>query len=119
MYRYVGILFKKNKIKFILSIVFSVIISFFNIMSAIILKNFIDIAIDGNKVRLNSLLIYSLLYIIGFLFVSFISSYFKNQYVSKAYNNLRTYFIETLFSKKISFLNQLNSSKYSTFFLVI
>ena len=85
-------------------------------MSAIILKNFIDIAIEGNKVRLNSLLIYSLLYIIGFLFVSFISSYFKKQYVSKAYNNLRTYFIETLFSKKISFLNQLNSSKYSTFF---
>jgi ABC-type multidrug/protein/lipid transport system, ATPase component len=116
MYQYIGILFKKNKIKFILSIVFSVIISFFNIMSAIILKNFIDIAIEGNKVRLNSLLIYSLLYIIGFLFVSFISSYFKKQYVSKAYNNLRTYFIETLFSKKISFLNQLNSSKYSTFF---
>jgi len=116
MYKCIGILFRKNKIKFILSIVLSIIISFFNIMSAIILKNFIDIAIEGNKVRLNSLLIYSLLYIIGFIFISFISSYFKNQYSSKAYNNLRIYFIEILFSKKISFLNQLNSSKYSTFF---
>lgn len=103
MYKCIGILFRKNKIKFILSIVLSIIISFFNIMSAIILKNFIDIAIEGNKVRLNSLLIYSLLYIIGFIFISFISSYFKNQYSSKAYNNLRIYFIEILFSKKLVF----------------
>lgn len=109
------IVFFKNKLLFLLTIIFSFIISLFNIISALILKNFIDVAIETDKSGLNSILLKSAFYIVGFLIISYITSVLRSKYVSKAYKNLSVYFTSLLLSKRISFLNGSNSSKYSAF----
>lgn len=109
------IVFFKNKLLFLLTIIFSFIISLFNIISAFILKNFIDVAIETDKSGLNSILLKSAFYIVGFLIISYITSVSRSKYVSKAYKNLSVYFTSLLLSKRISFLNGSNSSKYSAF----
>ncbi|MGT2637623.1 ABC transporter ATP-binding protein [Streptococcus ratti] len=112
------IMLQKNKVNFILSILFCSITAIFNIASAFILKDFIDIALAGNIKRLNNLLLLAVAYIILFLFISYAATFFKNLYISKGDYNLKSKLLNTILYKAINFFNSENTNRYIKLFSV-
>lgn len=107
---------KKNKVAFGFQLVVTAIISALNIISALLLKYIIDVAISGTIKNLNQMLIISGIYILSLLVISFICNGVKSTYIRTAMQNIKFQVMKDVLSSDINMMNSSNTSKYMSIF---
>lgn len=102
----------KNKLLFILNIIFVMFNSILNIFLALVLGDVVNAAVNANMVTLTRSAIECLIYIIVFCLIRILSKYLRIKFIKKVMFEMKNDVFKNILKSPINVFNKNNSSNY-------
>lgn len=114
--KYKKVMYFKNKINFLMTVIASFMLMACNVYIAILLMELIDTASDEGVEGLKIIIVKSLIFVVINASAGFIHNFFKNKFSYNAITNLKDLVFERMLNKNVNTFNVSTTSKYISIF---
>lgn len=114
--KYKKVIYLKNKINFLMTVISSFMLMACNVYIAILLMELIDTASDEGFEGLKIIIVKSLIFVVINASAGFIHKFFKNKFSYNAITNLKDLVFERMLNKNVNAFNVSTTSKYISIF---
>ena len=113
---YIKQFYKNNRLNFCMSIFICILAAAYNIISAILLQQLIDVAVKGTLERLKFVILEYIIFIATFLVICLLKRQFVNNYAEKAMRQYKDYAFNNLLKKNMNAFGGDITSKFISVF---
>ena len=105
-------IFKGNRINFTFSVIFILLFSLISVFVAVLLQMYMDVAAYGELGDIPRLLLYTLIYILGYGITIYFYHFFQNRFIEKGMYNYKNQILYRLLSHKAFDFRQTSTGVY-------